>query len=148
MHVIVAGGSSPTLRRAIVTACVSAGFQNTILARVSEDTTTVVEAVHGATIKYVVYKDIKGLESAVMGASVVISVLKIRGDELSLTTHLKLLRATLATATATRFVPGSLRLFMICVFLRLRDTQLIYRNITRSGRIVSSSMHWLSRPSC
>lgn len=114
MHVVVAGGSSPTLGRAIVTACLSAGQQVTILSRLPEDlTTAAAESAHGATIKYVAYENVASLKSAITGVNAVISVLKIIDEELNVMTHLNLLRATLATPSAARFVPSDWSMYRL-----------------------------------
>jgi hypothetical protein len=112
-HIVVAGGTSPTLGRSVVTASLSTGHRVTILSRQPEDPTTAAKSAHGADIRYVDYENVESLKAAIAGASVVISVLKIIGDELNLTTHLNLLRATLATSTATRFVPSDWSMYRL-----------------------------------
>ncbi|ETN36417.1 uncharacterized protein HMPREF1541_08694 [Cyphellophora europaea CBS 101466] len=113
VHVVVAGGTSPTLGRSIVTACIAAGHQVTVLSRTPSDSSSAAESAHGAPIKYVSYEDVSSVKSAISGANIVISVLKIIGDELNITTHLNLLRATLATDTATRFVPSDWSMYSL-----------------------------------
>lgn len=106
MHVIVAGGTSPTLGRSIVSACIDVGHDVTILSRMSGKSDSTVSTKFGATIRHVSYDDVDSLNSAIAGSHVVVSVLKLIGDELNIRTHLLLLQACLATSTITRFVPS------------------------------------------
>lgn len=113
IHVVIAGGTSPTLGRAIVSACLAVGYEVTILSRTPDDAVTAEKSAHGAPIRHVSYDDVDSIKSAIAGATVVISVLKIIGDELNIATHLNLLRATLATDNATRFVPSDWSMYSL-----------------------------------
>jgi hypothetical protein len=112
-HVVVAGGTSPTLGRSIVTACLSAGHKVTILSRTPENPSTAASSAHGAPIKHVAYDDVESIKPTISDANVLISVLKIIDDDLNLTTHLNLLRAALASETTTRFVPSDWSMYSL-----------------------------------
>ena len=106
VRVAVAGGTSPTLGHSIVAALHAAGHEPVILSRMPQDPASAPQWLYNAPVKYVSYDDVQSIQSAIAGADAVISVLKIIGEEANLTTHLNLLRASLATGTVKRFVPS------------------------------------------
>ena len=111
--VAVAGGTSPTLGRSIVTALLAAGYEVIILSRMPSDQSTAPQAAHGAPIRYVAYVDFDSLKIVLQGVQSVISVLKIPSEELMTRTHLNLLRASLATGTVKRFIPSDFSMYAL-----------------------------------
>ena len=105
--VAVAGGTSPTLGRAIVTAIAQTANTPIILSRAKPDESQPA-TVYGAEVRYVDYAAHDSLVAGLRGVHTVISMLKIPGPEWS-TYQLNLLAAAEA-AGAARFAPSEFEL--------------------------------------
>ena len=99
--IAVAGGTSPTLGRSIVSAIAQTKNTPVILTRQSPNAP---RSQYGAEVRQVDYTNHKSLVEAVQGVHTVISVLKIPGPEWS-TYQINLLNAA-KTAGVKRFAPS------------------------------------------
>ncbi|KIV89049.1 hypothetical protein, variant [Exophiala mesophila] len=106
VRVAVAGGTSPTLGRSIVTAILENGRHDVvILSRKVPDRESAPTEAYGAPIAYVDYSSGPSLTAALQGCQIVISVLKILDPQAMIDTHLALLAACV-TAKISRFSPS------------------------------------------
>ncbi|KEF51152.1 uncharacterized protein A1O9_12766 [Exophiala aquamarina CBS 119918] len=104
--VAVAGGSSPTLGRSIVTAILATGkHEGVILSRKRLDATEAPASLYGAPVIYVDYGSKEQLASALKDVHTLISVLKIADPKDMINQHLNLLEACIA-ANVSRFAPS------------------------------------------
>lgn len=104
--VAIAGGSSPTLGRSIVTAILEAGVHTPIiLSRFRTDAEAAPETKYGALIRYVDYGSVSSLARGLDGVHSVISVLKSTDPSEMLDHHCNLLEAA-RRAGCRRFAPS------------------------------------------
>ena len=105
--VAVAGGTSPTLGRSIVTALAQTANTPVILSR-AKPGASAPATVYGAEVRYVDYASHDSLVAGLRGVHTVISVLKIPGPDWS--THQLNLLAAAEAAGARRFAPSEFEL--------------------------------------
>ena len=102
--IAIAGGTSPTLGKAIVTAVGHTPIKAVILSRKDASKSTQPSTCYGIEVRYVDYSSSKSLEDALEDVQTLISVLKIPGPEW-LTYQLNLLNAA-KIAGVKRFAPS------------------------------------------
>jgi uncharacterized protein YbjT (DUF2867 family) len=108
VHVAVAGGTSPTLGRSIITAILEAGNHTPfILSRSKSDSesSSAPTAQHGAQVRYVDYSSIPSLTQGLDGVHTVISVLNPKDTSEMLNYQSNLLEAA-KRAHCRRFAPS------------------------------------------
>lgn len=102
----IAGGTSPTLGRSIVTAILKAGNHTPIiLSRSKPEAESAPTSQHGAEIRYVDYNSIPSLTRGLDGVHTVISVLNPTGPSEMLNYHSNLLEAARSVG-CKRFAPS------------------------------------------
>ncbi len=102
----IAGGTSPTLGRSIVTAILKAGnHKPVILSRCKPEADSAPTSQHGAEIRYVDYTSVPSLARGLEGVHTVISVLNPTDPSEMLNYHSNLLEAA-RSAGCKRFAPS------------------------------------------
>lgn len=104
--VAIAGGSSPTLGRSIITAILQAGHHEPIiLSRSKPGSEPGPPSKYGATIRYIDYTSVSSLTEGLRGVHTVISVIVVVEPSEMLAHHANLLQAAVA-AGCQRFAPS------------------------------------------
>ena len=101
--VAVAGGTSPTLGKSVVTAILEARKHDVVI--LGRNTPEAPTSKYGATVRSVDYNSVQSLSKALEGVHTLISVAKLRGEEPMLSFNRSLLQAS-KEAGVKRFAPS------------------------------------------